>query len=245
MTDYVIIVAGGKGLRMGGEVPKQFLPVGGIPVLMRTLMRFREYSADLKIILVLPKSQQDYWRSLCQQHQFPTPLSLPEGDAAASLQEGTSGAFSYLLADGGRTRFHSVLNGLALIPDDAKGVVGVHDGVRPFVSVEVIGRCYDAARSRHAVIPVVPVVETLRHVEQGNVFRDDYRLVQTPQVFDRALITAALADAIKGNAEITDDCSAVERIGAAVHITEGSYCNIKITTPEDIVFGGAISSMEE
>ena len=100
MTDYVIIVAGGKGLRMGGEVPKQFLPVGGIPVLMRTLMRFREYSADLKIILVLPKSQQDYWHSLCRQHQFPTPLSLPEGDAVASVQEGKTGAFAYLLADG-------------------------------------------------------------------------------------------------------------------------------------------------
>ena len=232
MTDYVIIVAGGKGLRMGGEVPKQFLPVGGIPVLMRTLMRFREYSADLKIILVLPKSQQDYWRSLCQQHQFPTPLSLPEGDAAASLQEGTSGAFSYLLADGGRTRFHSVLNGLALIPDDAKGVVGVHDGVRPFVSVEVIGRCYDAARSKHAVIPVVPVVETLRHVEQGNVFRDDYRLVQTPQVFDIQLLKDAFRQPYRES--FTDDASVASRFGIPVTCILGERTNIKITTPEDL-----------
>lgn len=232
MTDYVIIVAGGKGLRMGGEVPKQFLPVGGIPVLMRTLMRFREYSADLKIILVLPKSQQDYWHSLCRQHQFPTPLSLPEGDATASLQEGTSGAFSYLLADGGRTRFHSVLNGLALIPDDAKGVVGVHDGVRPFVSVEVIGRCYDAARSKHAVIPVVPVVETLRHVEQGNVFRDDYRLVQTPQVFDIQLLKDAFRQPYRES--FTDDASVVEASGHSVAMVEGNRENIKITTPFDL-----------
>ena len=122
--EYVIIVAGGKGLRMGGEVPKQFLPVGGVPVLMRTLLRFREYSSDLRIILVLPRAQQDYWRDLCHQYHFPLP-SERVGD-------------SYQLTDGGETRFHSVQNGLALIPDDAEGVVGVHDGVRPFVSVDVI-----------------------------------------------------------------------------------------------------------
>ena len=109
-VDYVIIVAGGKGLRMGGDVPKQFLPIGGKPVLMRTIERFREYSADLQIILVLPKAQQDYWHTLCQEYGFKV---------------------KYQLADGGETRFHSVQNGLALIPDDAQGVVGVHDGVRP------------------------------------------------------------------------------------------------------------------
>ena len=132
--DYVIIVAGGKGLRMGGEVPKQFLPIAGIPVLMRTMMRFHEYSPALQIILVLPRNQQDYWRDLCRQHQFRIP---------------------YQLADGGRTRFHSVQNGLALIPDAEQGVVGVHDGVRPFVSVDVIRRCYDTAREVVAVIPVI------------------------------------------------------------------------------------------
>ena len=152
--NYVIIVAGGKGLRMGGEVPKQFLPVGGLPVLMRTILRFREYSADLRIILVLPKAQQDYWRQLCQSHQFPLPSAEP-------------GQGVYQLADGGKTRFHSVQNGLALVPDDAEGVVGVHDGVRPFVAVEVIKRCYEAAREYQAAIPVVPVVETLRHVGSG------------------------------------------------------------------------------
>ena len=125
MNDYVIIVAGGKGLRMGGDVPKQFLPVGGRPVLMRTLERFHQYNIALKIILVLPKAQQDYWQQLCRQYEFHIP---------------------YRLADGGETRFHSVQNGLALIPDDAEGVVGVHDGVRPFVSTEVIARCYETAR---------------------------------------------------------------------------------------------------
>ena len=126
MKDYIIIVAGGKGLRMGSDIPKQFLPIGGKPVLMRTLERFREYSEALQIILVLPKAQQDYWHQLCEEYHFDV---------------------KYLLADGGETRFHSVQNGLALVPDDAEGVVGVHDGVRPFPSVDVIRNCYKAERS--------------------------------------------------------------------------------------------------
>jgi len=210
-NDYIIIVAGGKGLRMGGEVPKQFLPVGGIPVLMRTLLRFREYSPDLNIILVLPQAQQDYWRGLCQQHQF---------------------RMDYQLADGGKTRFHSVQNGLALIPDDAQGVVGVHDGVRPFVSVDVIRRCYDEARRSKAVIPVVPVVETLRHVERGNVFRDEYRLVQTPQTFDIQLLKAANRQPYRDT--FTDDASVVEAYGHPVAMVDGNRENIKITTPFDL-----------
>ena len=141
--DYVIIVAGGKGLRMGSDIPKQFLPIGGKPVLMRTLERFRQYSPTLQIILVLPKAQQDYWRKLCEEYNF---------------------AVDYQLADGGETRFHSVQHGLALIPDDAEGVVGVHDGVRPFPSVEVIRNCYETARTKKSVIPVIPVVETVRKI---------------------------------------------------------------------------------
>ena len=209
--DYVIIVAGGKGLRMGGEIPKQFLPVGGLPVLMRTMKRFHEYSPDLQIILVLPKAQQDYWRNLCKSHQFNIP---------------------YLLADGGKTRFHSVQNGLALIPDDERGLVGVHDGVRPFVSVEVISRCYDLARQQQAVIPVVPVIETLRHVGEGVKPRDDYRLVQTPQVFDIQLLKAANRQPYQ--ASFTDDASVVEAFGAKVTLVEGNRENIKITTPFDL-----------
>lgn len=209
--DYVIIVAGGKGLRMGGEIPKQFLPVGGLPVLMRTMKRFHEYSPDLQIILVLPKAQQDYWRNLCKCHQFNIP---------------------YLLADGGKTRFHSVQNGLALIPDDEQGLVGVHDGVRPFVSVEVVSRCYDLARQQQAVIPVVPVIETLRHVGEGVKPRDDYRLVQTPQVFDIQLLKAANRQPYQ--ASFTDDASVVEAFGAKVTLVEGNRENIKITTPFDL-----------
>lgn len=210
--DYVIIVAGGKGLRMGGEVPKQFMPVGGLPVLMRTMLRFREYSPDLHIILVLPKAQQEYWRSLCRQHQFNVP---------------------YLLAQGGRTRFHSVQSGLMLIPDDAQGLVGVHDGVRPFVSVDVIARCYEAAKTERAVIPVTPVVETLRHIPtQKNVLRSDYCMVQTPQVFDIQLLKAANRQPYQDG--FTDDASVVEAYGHGVKMVDGNRENIKITTPFDL-----------
>ena len=222
--DYVIIVAGGKGLRMGSDVPKQFLPVGGRPVLMRTIERFREYAAALQIILVLPISQQGYWRELCKEYDFPLPVPTP------LPQQGGGGP--YLLANGGATRFHSVQAGLALIPDDADGVVGVHDGVRPFPSVEVISRCYETARQTGAAIPVTPVVETLRHVSEGTKPRGDYRLVQTPQAFDIQLLKAANRQPYRE--AFTDDASVVESYGHAITLVEGNRENIKITTPYDL-----------
>lgn len=213
--DYVVIVAGGKGLRMGGEIPKQFLPVKGKPVLMRTLERFREYSSDLQIILVLPEAQQEYWRELCEQYSFDV---------------------EHRIANGGATRFHSVQNGLCLIPDDADGVVGVHDGVRPFVSTEVIARCYDTAREKKAVIPVMPVVETLRYIESEdkghNVLRSDYRAVQTPQTFDIQLLKTANKQEYSD--AFTDDASVVEAAGHRVWMVDGNRENIKITTPFDL-----------
>ena len=219
--EFVIIVAGGKGLRMGSDIPKQFLPIGGKPVLMRTLERFRAYSADLQIILVLPKAQQDYWKALCQKHNF---------------------TVTYQLADGGETRFHSVQHGLALIQDDAQGVVGVHDGVRPFPSIDVIRNCYETARTAKAVIPVIPVVETLRHINLPSntggsgggttVPRSDYRLVQTPQCFDIQLLKTANRQPY--NDGFTDDASVVEAFGHDVTLVEGNRENIKITTPYDL-----------
>ena len=233
MKDYIIIVAGGKGLRMGSDIPKQFLPIKGKPVLMRTIERFREFAADLEIILVLPKAQQVYWHQLCKEYHFDV---------------------EYMLADGGETRFHSVQHGLALIPDDAEGVVGVHDGVRPFPSIDVIRRCYDTARTAKAVIPVTPVVETLRHISSGQqqtntdspnksavvpcnnnsvtVPRDEYRLVQTPQCFDIQLLKAANRQPY--NDGFTDDASVVESFGFAITLVDGNRENIKITTPYDL-----------
>ena len=244
ISDYCIIVAGGKGLRMGGDVPKQFLPVNGLPVLMRTLQRFHEYDTHLQLILVLPREQQDYWLQLCLQYHFPLPSSGGAGEATLPSFGGAGGGplpsfggagggpLSYLLADGGQTRFHSVQNGLALVPDDARGEVGVHDGVRPFVSVDVIRSCYEEARRTKAVIPVVPVVETLRHVSGRNVLRSDYRLVQTPQVFDIQLLKAANRQPYQES--FTDDASVVEAYGHQVTMVEGNRENIKITTPFDL-----------
>ena len=212
--DYVIIVAGGKGQRMGSDIPKQFLPIGGRPVLMRTIERFREYSPTLQIILVLPKAQQEYWKELCLKHNF---------------------TVAYQLADGGETRFHSVQHGLALIPDNAEGVVGVHDGVRPFPSIEVIHNCYETAREKKAVIPVIPVVETVRHLKgetSETVPRNDYRLVQTPQTFDIQLLKAANRQPY--NDGFTDDASVVEAFGFNITLVEGNRENIKITTPYDL-----------
>ena len=212
MKKHIIIVAGGKGLRMGGDIPKQFLPVCGKPVLMRTLEAFHVYDASIHLILVLPVSQQVYWKQLCEEYQF---------------------NLAHEIADGGETRFHSVKNGLALIKED--GLVGVHDGVRPFVSQEVIARCYDEALSLKAVIPVVGVVETVRHLtEEGSetVPRDQYKLVQTPQVFDVALLRRAYEQTYTDM--FTDDASVVEALGEKVYLVEGNRENIKLTTPFDL-----------
>ena len=199
---------------MGSDIPKQFLPIGGKPVLMRTLERFRAYSPTLHIILVLPEAQQDYWHQLCKEYCFNV---------------------EYQLANGGETRFHSVQHGLALIPDDAEGVVGVHDGVRPFPSIDVIKNCYETARTKKAVIPVIPVVETVRHLEgetSVTVPRNEYRLVQTPQCFDIQLLKSANRQPY--NDGFTDDASVVEAFGFAITLVEGNRENIKITTPYDL-----------
>ena len=214
---------------MGSDIPKQFLPIGGMPVLMHTLKRFREYSKELKIILVLPEQQQAYWQTLCEEYHF---------------QE------DYLIANGGETRFHSIKNGLQLIPDDAQGLVGVHDGVRPFPSVEVIRNCYETARREGSAIPVIPVVETIRLLEglgqrskglgqrSQTVPRDEYRLVQTPQVFDIQLHKKAYAQDYCDS--FTDDASVVESMGHSVVLVEGNRENIKITTPFDCIVAEAI-----
>ena len=213
--DYAIIVAGGKGTRMGSDIPKQFLPVNGLPVLMQTIKRFKECGDGLEIILVLPKEQHEYWYELCKKHRFTS---------------------AYTVAEGGETRFHSVRNGLAAIPDDTQGVVGIHDGVRPFPSVEVIRACYETARTAKAVIPVVPVVETVRHIVAGGktetVDRADYRLVQTPQTFDIQMLKQAYAQPYRDC--FTDDASVVESAGYEVTLIEGNRENIKITTPFDL-----------
>ena len=218
--DYIIIVAGGKGLRMGGDLPKQFMPLHGKPVLMHTIERFRAYSDELIIILVLPHEQQDYWRQICQKHNF---------------------TVEHTVVDGGQTRFHSSQNGVAAVPDDATGVIGIHDGVRPFVSEETIARCFEAARQFGAALPVLPVTDTPRRVTDDggyNVQRNDYRTVQTPQTFDAQLLKQAFKQPYSDN--FTDDASVVEALGHKVTMVDGNRENIKLTTPFDLVVAEAL-----
>ena len=217
MTYTVLIVAGGKGLRMGSDLPKQFLPMGDKPVLMHTIEAFHHFDRTMKIILVLPQEQQTYWQELCAKHSF---------------------VIEHTVVDGGETRFHSVKNGLACVNS---GLVGVHDGVRPFVSPEVIKRCYELAAIKKAVIPVIDVVETVRHItETGSetVSRNDYKLVQTPQVFDAELLKQAYAQ--EYTPFFTDDASVVEAMGIPVCLVEGNRENIKITTPFDLKISSAL-----
>lgn len=230
MNPAAIIVAGGKGLRMGGDLPKQFLPIGGRPVLMHTLDVFERAIPGIQLILVLPHDQQDFWRDLCRQYAFTLPLTI---------------------VDGGETRFHSVKNGLRsliLAPVREGGVVAVHDGVRPFVSVDVIRRCFSAARDYAAVVPVIPVVETVRQLTSHpsplipqpstTLDRSRLRLVQTPQVFTLDLLLRAYEQPYCE--AFTDDASVVEAMDYPITLVEGNRENIKITTPFDLTIAEAL-----
>ncbi|WP_298061613.1 2-C-methyl-D-erythritol 4-phosphate cytidylyltransferase [uncultured Rikenella sp.] len=234
-----IIVAAGSGTRMGAEQPKQFLPLSGEPIVMRTLRRMSEgvekYLTDCsrnvdgivenrmyvdncvhKLILVLPQAYIPLWRELCEKHAFHLPHEI---------------------VPGGATRFHSVKNGLAAYPDAE--IVLVHDGVRPFVDDAAIARVIAGAHEYGAAVPAVPVVDSLRRMtgsdgESVSADRSAYRAVQTPQGFQGNLLRAAYARPY--DERFTDDASVVEASGLlprGVVLTEGSPANIKITTPVD------------
>ncbi len=216
MLKYVIVVAGGKGLRMGGDVPKQFIPVAGKPVLMRTLEVFSLSEPNARLILALPRNHQDCWRQLCDKYDF---------------------RVSHQVADGGETRFHSVQNALALVPDGAQGVVAVHDGVRPFVSPAVVSNCFSEAWTCGAVVPVVPVVETVRRLDDYGSHtepREEFRLVQTPQTFRIDLLKRAYQQPY--TPAFTDDASVVEALGENIVLVDGNRENIKLTTPSDLTY---------
>lgn len=218
----VIIVAGGKGLRMGSDLPKQFIPIGGKPVLIRTIEAFHAYDSNIAIILVLPYSHQVYWKELCANYHFGIP---------------------HTIAMGGETRFHSVKNGLGLVNG---GIVAVQDGVRPFASKEMIARCFDAAEEYQAVIPVIDSTDSLREMTEGTkskiIDRSKIRLVQTPQVFHTDILKKAYETEFKDT--FTDDASVVESMGIDVHLVRGEVTNIKITTPLDLKIGELIVRVE-
>ena len=218
MKLYAIIVAGGKGQRMKSSVPKQFIELSGKPILMRTIEKFYSAKSSINIILVLPKSHHSVWATLCQKHYFNIPHQVCEG---------------------GISRFQSVKNGLQLCIEES--IIAVHDGVRPLVNPDLILNLYKEAESKHAVIPVCPVIESIRKVdgdESKALNRSQYYSVQTPQCFSSDLLHKAYQQ--KEQLNFTDDASVVEALGEKVGLFEGENTNIKITTPADLLLAEAI-----
>ena len=211
----VVIVAGGKGLRAGGEIPKQFQPIGGKPILMITAEAFYNFDYRMRIVIVLPEEFRLFWEELCEKHNFRIPHSI---------------------VGGGVTRFHSVKNGLAEIQEDE--IVGIHDAARPFIPKEVIGRCYREASDFHCgVIPVIEEKNSVRILtayESKALDRKKIRVVQTPQVFPANLLKNAYETPYRE--EFTDDASVAEDSGIQIKLLEGDERNIKITTPLDLKF---------
>ena len=219
----ILIVAGGRGTRMGGPQPKQFLELAGRPVLMHTLEAFDRWDASARLIVVLPEDQIDTWKRLCEAHVF--------------------GRIHRVVA-GGETRFHSVRNGLGAVASN--GLIAVHDGVRPLVAPSVIAACFAAAADGGAAVPVVPVVESVREVDADGgsrpVDRTRLRMVQTPQVFRADVLRAAYC--LPYDPRFTDDASVVEASGVAVRLVPGNRENIKLTTPMDLLLAEQLMRRE-
>ena len=227
---YLIVTAGGTGTRMGAPVPKQFLELKGKPILRLTLEKFIEAVPDLHVLTVLPEDHVSTWRDYCLKANFTCPQRLVKG---------------------GFTRFHSVKNALEHIPDGA--LVAVQDGVRPLMSVEKIRELFDAAVYVPALIPVLPVTDTLKVLEKradGALMTTGERIdrsriygAQTPQIFHGELLKAAYSQGY--DTLFTDDASVAEKYGIPLTFIEGERYNIKITTPEDLVLAKAILGMPD
>lgn len=214
MQEYAIIVAGGSGNRMKSDIPKQFLKINGLPILMHTIQAFRKYSETLNIILVLPNDQMTFWKQLCKDHLF---------------------SITYTLVAGGDSRFASVKNGLKSI-EGTNGLVAVHDGVRPVISNEIIAVSFAKAAEQGSAVTSVPLKDSIRKVETNGenaaVDRSVFQLIQTPQTFRLDWMQKAFETAY--NDQFTDCASVLEAAGYPIHLIPGSYENIKITTPEDL-----------
>lgn len=232
---YVVVMAAGSGTRMGSQVPKQFMEIGGKAILRRTMEVFLEACPDVSIITVLPKQYMDYWKDYCYKNNFICPQ---------------------ILVAGGITRFHSVRNALKKVPDGA--LVAVHDGVRPLISVQLVADMFNKAENVQALIPVIPCVdtmkllqkttwddgsETLSAIQGQSVDRSLLYGAQTPQIFHSELLKDAYNQAF--DTSFTDDASVVERYGKSLSYAMGERLNMKITTAEDLILAEAVLKIRE
>ncbi len=218
MELYVVIVAGGSGKRMGAEIPKQFLELSGRPVLMHTIERFKTFDNSIEIITVLPENQLRFWIGLQKKHSFTVPHTLVKG---------------------GSNRFQSVKKGLEFV--NSQGLVAIHDGVRPFVSIETIKKCFETAEKLGNAIPSISPTESLRIVKGEDtipVSRFEVKQIQTPQVFKSELIKKAYLQ--EYSSDFSDDATVLERTGVKINLIEGNRENIKITNPEDLLISAAL-----
>jgi 2-C-methyl-D-erythritol 4-phosphate cytidylyltransferase len=213
---HIVVVAGGSGKRMDESLPKQFLDLNGKPILFHTLSRLKEAIPEANLVLVMHPDWMGHWQSM-------------------------AGEFADVpVTQGGVRRFESVARGLKMIDSD-EGVIGIHDGVRPLVSVDVIQDCFEAAAEHGAAVPVVPLNESLRKMTGTESHAEDrmnYRIVQTPQCFRADLIKAAYEQSYDDR--FTDDATVVEATGQGIHLVSGNTENIKITTPSDLLVAGSL-----
>ncbi len=217
MKKFALIMAGGSGTRMKAEIPKQFIEIAGLPVIMHTILRFEQFDPEIQIILVLPENQFDLWAELCKKHNF-TKI--------------------FKLAKGGETRFHSVKNGLKLIEEE--GIVFIHDAVRPLVSVQTLRNCLDTAIRKGNALPVIPVIDSVRISDNDSSYPADRTkifLVQTPQTFHTSQIISAYNSVTHSG--FTDDATVLESTGVKINLVEGNRENLKITTREDLIIAEA------
>jgi len=219
VKQFVIIVAGGSGERMQSDIPKQFLEVKGIPVLMRSIRAFYQFNPEIKLIVALPEKQIAYWQQLCQKYAFNS---------------------KHEIVAGGNTRYHSVKNALKKV--DSEGIVAIHDGVRPLVSQQTIQRVFETAATHGNAVPYINIADSVRQVTQeGNnpVDRSKYKLIQTPQAFTCKSIQKAYEQPF--DPLFTDDASVAEKAKQKINLVGGNHENIKVTTPVDLIIAHALA----
>jgi 2-C-methyl-D-erythritol 4-phosphate cytidylyltransferase len=217
----VIFVAGGTGTRMGSPLPKQFLTLNNTPILIHTLRNFFSFNRNFEMVVVMHHDYISFWKDLCLQFE-----DVPEHTVVA----------------GGEERFHSVKNGIEAVSSDIQHIA-IHDAVRPLVSHETLTRCFNALNEHNAVVPAIPINDSIREVHgvlNKSVDRSLYRRIQTPQCFESRMLKEAYSKPF--SPLFTDDASVVEANDHSVFLVEGNLENIKITSPIDLIVGESLTA---